>query len=130
MEVFFDVVQATRTVPRDRILSPGDVEIVRVRSSHPLRNIIINAEEAIGKRAVRDIDLGQNLSPYMLKQVPLINRGDRVIILAEKGRIRITAPGLAREVGFKGAIIQVENLQTNKTIYGTVIDSKTIKVEF
>lgn len=130
VEVFFAVVQASRAVPRDRILSPGDVEIVRVRSSRPLRNIIYDPEEVIGKRAVRDIDLGQTFSPYMLKQVPLIKRGDRVLLVAESGRIRITAPGLAREVGFKGSMIQVENLQTNKTIYGTVVDSKTIKVEF
>lgn len=130
VDVYFSVIQASRAVPRDRILSPGDIEIVRVRSSQPLHNIIYNPEEAIGKRAISDINLGQTLSPYMLKQVPLINLGDRVLLVAESGRIRITAPGLAREVGFKGSMIQVENLQTNKTIYGTVVDSKTIKVEF
>lgn len=130
VDVFFAVVQASRTVPRDRILDPGDIEIVRVRSSRPLHNIIYDPEEVIGKRAVRDIDTGQTLSPFMLKQVPVVQRGDRVLLVAESGRIRITAPGLVRETGFRGSMIQVENLQTKKNVYGTVIDAKTIKVEF
>ncbi len=130
VNVFFDVVQTTRPVPRDRVLKPGDVEIVRVMSSRPLRNIIYDPNEVIGQKTVRDIDHGQNISPYMVKRVPLVKRGDRVLIIAEGGRLRITAPGVVKEPGFKGTIVQVENQQTKKTIHGTVIDAKTIKVEF
>ncbi len=130
VNVFFDVVQATRPVPRNRVLTAGDVEIVRVMSERPLRNIIYDPEEVIGQKALRDIDHGQNISPYMVKRVPLVNRGDRVLIIAEGNRLRITAPGVVKEPGFKDTIVQVENQQTKKIIYGTVVDAKTIKVEF
>ena len=130
VNVFFDVVQTTRPVPRNRVLKPGDVEIVRVMSSRPLRNIIYDPSEVIGQKTVRDIDHGQNISPYMVKRVPLVKRGDRVMIIAEGGRLRITAPGVVKEPGFKDTIVQVENQQTKKIIHGTVIDAKTIKVEF
>ncbi len=130
VNVFFDVVQTTRPVPRNRVLTPGDVEIVRVMSSRPLRNIIYDPNEVIGQKTVRDIDHGQNISPYMVKRVPLVKRGDRVLIVAERNRLRITAPGVVKEPGFKDTIVQVENQQTKKIIHGTVIDAKTIKVEF
>lgn len=130
VNVFFDVVQTTHPVPRNRVLKPGDVEIVRVMSSRPLRNIIYDPNEVIGQKTLRDIDHGQNISPYMVKRVPLVKRGDRVLIVAEGGRIRITAPGVIKEPGFKDTIVQVENQQTKKIIYGTVVDAKTIKVEF
>ncbi len=130
VKVFFDVVQTTRPVPRNRVLTSGDVEIVRVMSSRPMRNIIYDPGEVIGQKAVRDIEHGQNISPYMVKRVPLVKRGDRVLIVAEGGRLRITAPGVVREPGFKGTMVQVQNQQTKKIIYGTVVDAKTIKVEF
>ncbi|QPJ61413.1 MAG: flagellar basal body P-ring formation protein FlgA [Candidatus Nitronauta litoralis] len=130
VNVFFDVVQTTRPVPRNRVLTSGDVEIVRVMSSRPLRNIIYDPNEVIGQQTVRDIDHGQNISPYMVKRVPLVKRGDRVLIVAERNRLRITAPGVVKEPGFKDTIVQVENQQTKKIIHGTVIDAKTIKVEF
>ena len=130
VEAFFDVVRTTRPVPRGRLIGPGDIEIVRVRSAQPLHNVVYNPEEVIGLKALSDLDPGQTLSPFMVKRVPLVKRGDRVLLVAERGPLRVTAPGVVKENGHKNATIQVENLQTRKIIYGTVVDSKTVNVEF
>ena len=130
VEAFFDVVRTTRPVPRDRVISPNDVEIVRVRSAQPLHNVVYNPEEVIGFKTISDLDPGQTLSPFMVKQVPLVKQGDRVLLVAERGKLRITAPGVVKENGHKNSMIQVENLATKKTVYGTVVDSKTVNVEF
>jgi flagella basal body P-ring formation protein FlgA len=44
--------------------------------------------------------------------------------------MKITAPGTAREDGFKNKIVQVVNLETKKTVYAEVINSKTVEVRF
>lgn len=130
VEAYFNVVRTTRPIPRDRVIMPTDVEIVRVRSSNPMHNVLYDLKEVIGFKTVSDMEKGVTLSPYMVRRVPLVQQGDRILLVAENGALRITAPGVVKENGFKNSTVQVENLQTKKIIYGTVIDSKTVKVEF
>ncbi|MFQ5482252.1 MAG: flagellar basal body P-ring formation chaperone FlgA [Nitrospinaceae bacterium] len=130
VEAYQEVVRTTRPLPRDHVLHPGDVQIVRIKSSRPLRNVVMDLQSVIGYQTLRPLGMGQTLSTHMVKRVPLVKRGDRILLVAERGRLRITAPGVAKENGFRDSMVRVENLQTRKIIYGTVQNSKTVKVEF
>lgn len=95
-----------------------------------MHNVIYDPTKVIGFKAIRDLDPGMTVSPYMVQQVPIVKQGDRILLVAQRGHLRVTAPGVVKENGYKNSTIQVENLQTRKMIYGTVVDSKTVNVEF
>jgi flagella basal body P-ring formation protein FlgA len=44
--------------------------------------------------------------------------------------MKITAPGIAREKGFKGGIVEVTNVQSKKNIFARVVDSNTVEIQF
>ena len=60
----------------------------------------------------------------------MVKRGDRILLIAERGTLKVTAPGVVRENGFKNQMIKVENVQSHKIVYGTVLNSRTILVNY
>ncbi len=63
-----------------------------------------------------------------LSPLALIKKGQRVNIVYQKGSIQINQQGEALQDGSFGDLISVRNTQSKKQIFGTVIDSGTIKI--
>jgi len=95
-----------------------------------LLNMINRMEDIVGTQAAHNLQMGRNIGYSSVKRPPLIDQGDRILIVAEKGSMRITTPGLARKGGFKDAVIPVMNLQSNKVIYARIVDKNTVEVTF
>ena len=128
--VYQDVVKTINSLQRGNIIGTSDVVIERTRTERILRDIPTSLDKVIGKAATRNIQDGKIVKFRDLKKVPTVKRGARVIILARRGTMKITAPGTVREDGFKNSIIQVVNLETKKTIYAEVINGNTVEVRF
>ena len=126
--VYQDVVKTINSLQRGNIIGTSDVVIERTRTERLLRDIPTSLDKVIGKAATRNIQNGKIVKFRDLKKVPTVKRGARVIILARKGTMKITAPGTVREDGFKNSIVQVVNLETKKTIYAEVINGNTVEV--
>jgi flagella basal body P-ring formation protein FlgA len=128
--VYQDVVKIVNSLQRGNVISESDIVIERTRTERLIRNTPTALDKVIGQAATRNLQAGNIVKFRDLKKVPTIKRGARVIILARKGSMKITTSGTAREDGFKNSIIQVINLETKKTIYAEVINSKTVEVSF
>ncbi|MBT4127085.1 MAG: flagellar basal body P-ring formation protein FlgA, partial [Nitrospina sp.] len=128
--VYQDVVKIVNALQRGNVIRESDIVIERTRTERLIRNTPTALDKVIGQAATRNLQAGNIVKFRDLKKVPTIKRGARVIILARKGSMKITASGTAREDGFKNSIIQVVNLETKKTIYAEVINSKTVEVSF
>ena len=59
-----------------------------------------------------------------------IRKGDRVILLAENHLFKITTLGETKEEGRKGERIKLINLSSKKEVYGRVINSNTVQIDF
>jgi flagella basal body P-ring formation protein FlgA len=128
VQVYMDVVKTRAAVRRDQILSETDVEVDRIKIARPLRGALTQMEEAVGMKIRRSLEAGEILDVNMMEKPFLVNRGDHIILVAERGTMRITAPGICKERGLKGSIVPVENVETKKTVYGRVVDSNTVEV--
>jgi flagellar basal body P-ring formation protein FlgA len=128
--VYQDVVKTINSLQRGNVISTSDVVIERTRTERILRDIPTSLDKVIGKAATRNIQNGKIVKFRDLKRIPTVRRGARVIILARRGTMKITAPGTVREDGFKNSIVQVVNLETKKTIYAEVINGNTVEVRF
>ncbi len=130
VKVSYDVYRPIRSLKMGHVLQPGDVELTQLKSDHVLRNIISDEADIMGHRLIRNLEEGEIILAHMVKKIPLVKNGDRILIIANKGSLRVTAPGVVRQNGFKNDTVRVENLQSRKIILGTVIDSRTVQINF
>jgi flagellar basal body P-ring formation protein FlgA len=130
VKVAYDVYRPIRSLKMGHVIQPGDVELTRLKSDHVLRNIISDEADIMGHRLIRNLEEGETILAHMIKKVPLVKNGDRILIIAHKGSLRVTAPGVVRQNGFKNDTVRVENIHSRKIILGTVLDARTVQINF
>ena len=131
IEVLAEVVVTKRPLRRHRRITEDDIEIREKNLAGLPSNIILDYEEVLGKRAKRDIGANTVLRPDLIEFPPLVKRGDVVLIVAESSGLRITALGMVKQrEGHRGERVRIENIDSKKSLYARVLDSKTVKVDF
>jgi len=113
--------------PTERIGSE-DIRWEKRRLSSTLRTPVKDAAFFEGKRVRQSIPRGKLLTQDLFIPFPAIKRGDRVVLLFEEGKLRITAPGKSLASGSKGEHIRVINLDSKKELVAEVLDEKTVRV--
>ena len=107
-----------------------DVWVGKAKSARTPKRVTTRMEDVVGFELKRDLGTGQPFPLNSLSRPFLVKKGDRIILVAEKGPMRITTPGIVRKRGYKDAIIEVFNVQTKKTVFGQLVDSKTVRVNY
>jgi flagella basal body P-ring formation protein FlgA len=130
IEVLLEVVTLTRPIAKDELIEAGDIRLKRVNLAQIPRGVITNAEEVIGRRAKRPLQMNAMIRTYEIETLSLMQRGDQVIILVESPLLKITAMGEALERGNRGETIRVRNLSSQKELRAVVVDGKTVRVTF
>jgi len=130
VKVSYNIYRPLRSLKMGHVIQPADIELTQLKSDQILRNIISDEADIIGHRLIRNLEEGETILAHMVQKIPLVKNGDRILIIAHKGSLRVTAPGVVRENGFKHDTVRVENLQSRKIIMGTVIDSRTVQINF
>ncbi len=110
------VVVANRPIQRERIISPGDVRIERVDITRMRYDPFRDVSAVIGMRCARMVREGSVLNHMMVKEKPVVRKGEQVYIRLATDAIRISVPARARESGKRGESIWVENIQTQKLV--------------
>ena len=124
------VIKTVRAVRRGKILSNDEIKVETIQTERPLKNAITNINSALGYETTRNISIGKVLTPDFIKRPALGNRGDKILIMAQKGGMTITTPGILKEDGYEDAMVKVLNMESKKIIYGRLVDSNTVKVKF
>ena len=86
--------------------------------------------DVIGKRLKKDTPAGTVLTPQVLEDRVLVQRGEIVSIVAENRRLVIQSNGKALDRGRMGETIRVKNLSSGKEVHGKVTGSSAVSVEF
>ncbi len=127
---FEEVVCSKQALSRHSVISEGDLCLRRKNISKLSSRVIKERRLAVGKRCKHSIDAGGVLTLNSVEDVPVIQRGDRVTIVAESDALRITALGIAEDRGGVGDRIRVTNCMGEKEIVAGIVDSSTVKIEF
>ena len=130
VDLYGRVVVAAAGLARRHLLTRQDVKVVRRRLNDIHGPVASNPEEVIGLRTRVPVAMGAALELSRLERAPLIRRGDVVRMICTSGRLRVTAKGRAQETGYKGGNIKLTNLASKRQVYGKVLDSGTVLVEF
>ena len=124
------VIKTIRAVKRGEVLTNDEIRLETIQTDRPSKNAITKMDYALGYETVRNLSIGETLVPNFIKKPALGKRGGKILIMAKKGGMTITAPGILKEDGYKDAMVQVLNIESKKIIYGRLVDSNTVKVKF
>lgn len=131
IEVSGRVVVTKRPLRRHQRITEDHVEVQERDMAKLPSNVVLDLEEVLGRRTKRAIHANRVLRPDLIEFPPLVKRGDVVLVVAESNGLRATALGVVRErEGRRGERIRVENVDSKKSLYARVLDSKTVQVDF
>jgi len=129
IEVLRDVVVAARTIRSGAVLTELDIRLAKKWVSRNMPDALSFPQEAIGKRIIQPARPGMELSARMLKDVPLVRKGQMVRVLFDNGSMRITMFAMPEEDGTAGNMVRIRNMTSNKVIYARVLGDSLVGVE-
>jgi len=92
------------------------------------KNFYNSISELEGMQAKRTIKEGTILTANNIEGVPVIQKGDKVIIKVQVGSVVVHTEGTAREDGGLNENIRVYSRMTKKTLQCTVMNEQTVHV--
>lgn len=130
VEVWGPVVVTRKPLGRYKPITEDDIVLQTMDLANVPPNVLTDPEAVLGKRTKRAIGAQTPLRADVIELPPLVKRGDLVMIIVESKGLKATARGLVKKKGRLGERIPVVNVDSKKVLYGRVIDSNTVKVDF
>ncbi len=130
VDVFQKVYGVVEPLRRGRRLTTADLVELRLPHTTLARDAVIDPSAVEGAQLRRAVKPGEPLREAWLQVPPVIERGDRVRMVAVRGALRITARGEALSDGVRGAYVRVRNLDSRKVVSGRVTGPGEIELEF
>ncbi len=116
-----------RAVERNEVLKSSDVVIER-RPKAEIGIDIASRERAVGMQARKSLRAGQASRNADLAKPDLVQRDQSVTLIYESAGLYLTIRGKAIEGGTEGDVISVVNLQSKRTVSGTVVGRGQVAV--
>jgi flagella basal body P-ring formation protein FlgA len=111
----------TRSIQRGEVIRSSDVAIERRPRIEIGKDDITLPKHAVGLAVRRSLRTGHALRHADLMKPELVQRNETVTLIYEVPGILLTIRGKALESGAEGDLISVSNLQSKRTVQGTVI---------
>jgi flagella basal body P-ring formation protein FlgA len=124
------VVVARRPIARGEKIGADDLALDQRDLSRVARGIVTDLADAAGTVAQAPIVPFTPIKREQLAPAAVVHRGDAVLLIAERGPLRITAAGEVREDAGAGQQVRVVNRASRKDLVGRVVDGTTVAVEF
>jgi flagella basal body P-ring formation protein FlgA len=122
-----DAAILTRNVERGDVLKASDVVIER-RTKAEVGSDAAPRGRAVGMQMRKGVRAGQALRGADLGKPDLVQRDDNVTLIYEASGIYLTARGKAVDSGTEGDTVTVLNLQSKRTITGTVVGRDQVSI--
>ena len=84
--------------------------------------------ELDGWQLRRPVGFGDVLTSRHVEPVPVIARGDDIVLIAETANMQLSVRGVAMQDGGIGSRIRVKNADSGKILSGRVIDAGTVRI--
>ena len=116
-----------RNVERNEILKSSDVMVERRPKAEAGADAAAR-DRAVGMQARRQLRAGQAIRIADLVKPDLVQRDQNVVLVYEAPGIYITMRGKSLENGTEGDVVNVMNLQSKRTLSGTVIGRGQVSI--
>jgi len=117
-----------RSLNRGEVIKAADVAIERRPKAEVGLEVISAATQAVGLAVRRPLRAGQPLRAADLMKPELVQRNEPVTLVYEAPGMMLTIRGKALESGAEGDIVSVLNIQSKRTVQGTITGPGRITV--
>lgn len=122
------VLVAVRALPRDHVLSAEDLVTEERDVSRLLGGYVADARRLVGRRLKRPVTSGSVLTPSMIEEQTLVQRGQSVTLVARSGGFNVAMAGVALADGVQGERIRVRNVTSDRVVEGLVRSAQQVEV--
>ena len=116
-----------RGVERNEVLKSSDV-ITERRPKGEVGGDVAVRNRAVGMQMRRQLRAGQVLKVADLAKPDLVQRDDNITLIYESTGLYLTIRGKALEGGTEGDVVNVLNLQSQRTVSGVVIGRRQVAI--
>ena len=117
-----------RSIKAGEVIKASDVVLGRKPKLEVGAETIAATDQAVGLAAKNALRVGQSLRPSDLVKAQVVQRNEAVTIVYTVPGVALTVRGKAAEGGALGDIINVVNIQSNRTIQGTIIGPGRVSI--
>jgi flagella basal body P-ring formation protein FlgA len=114
-------------VERNEVLKASDIVTER-RAKATVGNDAATRDRAVGMQMRKQLRAGQALRTADLAKPDLVQRDQTVTLIYEAAGLYLTVRGKALEGGTEGDVVNVLNLQSKRTVSGTVIGRGQVSI--
>jgi flagella basal body P-ring formation protein FlgA len=130
VKVFRPVVIANRPLPKGSPINLADVELQERDVTRLTDGFFTDPHALAGMLAKRPLSSGEILTPSNLQAPTLVNKGDKVRIVARPGAFEVIMMGEAMRDGGRGDRIPVRNLSSGRVIEAIISGAGEVEIVF
>jgi len=123
-----ETVVLTRPLVRGEIVKMGDLAMRRLPRDQVGSDIVTDPDQAIGLAARGQLNSGRALRVAELVKPEIVQHNDNVTIVYQAPGIMLAVRGKAVDSGAEGDMIDVVNVQSNRTVRGTIVGPGQVSV--
>lgn len=126
-DIYLSVLMAKNTLERGHVLGPSDITLKKFNISNLRSGYVTHPDEVVGltlKRRVREL---QPLSMSQLDSPLMVERGQRVLMIADQDGVEARTMGIATKKGRKGEMIKVKNESSQREVTAIVSDMGVVR---
>jgi flagellar basal body P-ring formation protein FlgA len=128
IEVHGEVVVLAQPLPRGTVLQRSHLRLEQQDVGRLSAGYLASPEEASDMVLRRALQAGTVLTPQMVEPPRLVQRGQRVLLLAETGSVAVRVEAEAMGDGALGERVRVRNLSSQKIVEGQVLSHGVVGV--
>ncbi|ATF93767.1 flagellar basal body P-ring biosynthesis protein FlgA [Cedecea neteri] len=123
-----NVVVARSALERGHVLTQADVQLKTLQASAARAGYLTDPKEAIGMTLKRRLRAEQPITRAHLDSPVLVERGQRVLMVARQDGIEARTVGEAMKKGRKGEMIKVKNESSQRVVSAVVDDAGVVRM--
>lgn len=120
VQLFRQVLVSSRVLARGDVLGAGDVRAEERDVARLGYGYIVDAAQLRGRHLRRPLNAGMVITPGMLTEREVVQRGQQVRLVAGMEGILVRAGGIALQAGDRGDLVRVRSLSCGCVVQGRV----------
>lgn len=121
-----DVPVLARPVSQNDLIEAEDFTLVRKRVSEIAPGVVVEPQRLVGMTATRSLRPGETVQSRDIARPVLVPKGEAVTMILQTPYMTLTASGKALENGALGDTVRIENVRSNKILFGVVTEARTV----
>ncbi|MFU0850966.1 flagellar basal body P-ring formation chaperone FlgA [Kluyvera cryocrescens] len=129
-DIYLPVVVANNTLERGQVISASTITLKKINISSTRGEYITKPDDVMGMTVKRRIRDRQPITTNQLDSPTLVDRGQRVLMIAEQNGVEARTMGEAMKKGRKGEIIKVKNESSGRIVSAIVADTGVVNMVY